>query len=79
MEAGLRRNRDRPPDPECLPFLTSSISAPMNECVAECEKTPKAERRTEDEFEVCCKPCAKEVFHPCLDPCKTPKPDWATG
>jgi hypothetical protein len=50
----------------------------MNECVAKCEKPPKAERMTGDKFEVCWNTCAKKVFHPCLDACKMPKPDWAT-
>lgn len=50
----------------------------MNECVAKCEKPPEGQRGVGDEYEVCSNECAKQVFHPCLDECKFPKPDWAT-
>ena len=50
----------------------------MNQCVAKCEKPPEAERGKGDKYEVCWNECAKSTFHPCLDACKMPKPDWAT-
>jgi len=54
-----------------------ACDAKMNQCVAECEKPPKGQRGAGDAFEACWNECAKKEFHPCLDACKFPKPDWA--
>jgi hypothetical protein len=49
----------------------------MNQCLATCEKPPDSERGVGDKYEVCQNQCAMTVFHPCLDACKMPKPDFA--
>jgi len=54
-----------------------ACDAKMNACVAKCEKPPKGQRAVGDKYEVCSNQCAKKEFHPCLDACKLPKPDWA--
>ncbi len=49
----------------------------MNQCIATCEKPPEAQRGVGDSYEICQNECAKTIFHPCLDACKMPKPDFA--